>query len=177
MKRFYDALLGEWLDKPAVCLAFGVSWPLDMYYTKITRRHQVIKNICSLHGVSQFHLLDPRAFLNTLHRKRVTQTLPDELAPFRNLDLLHLGPYGSSYRELYRLGWFNAPKVAAAFQIKHGQDPKERERSIKGAIYWDLSVVSLSQVHPRDFCEFVIRRGIGFTLPKSLVRAAGGEAC
>lgn len=175
MNRFYSALLGEWLDKPVVCLAFGVRWPLDVYYTQAARRGEVIENICSLHKVKQLNAIEPQQFLKTLHIKRLTQSLPNTLDRFKNLDLLEQGLYGSHYRSLYTQGWFNAPKVAAAFQIKHGQDPKERELKIKGAIYWDLGVVSLSQAHPRDFCELVIDRGIGFTLPAALVQASRGS--
>lgn len=174
MNRFYSALLGEWLDKPAVCLAFGVRWPLDVHYTQAVRRGELIENICSLHKAKQLNAIDPQRFLKTLHTKRLTQSLPSTLDRFKSLALLEQGPYGKHYRSLYTQGWFNAPKVAAAFQVKHEQDPKERERKIKGAIHWELGVVSLSQVHPRDFCELVIDRGIGFTLPQGLVRAAGG---
>lgn len=76
MNRFYSDLLGEWLDKPAVCLAFGVRWPLDVYYTQAVRRGEVTKNICSLHKAKQLNAINPQQFLRTLHTKRLTQSLP-----------------------------------------------------------------------------------------------------
>lgn len=175
MNRFYQELKQDWLDKPSVCLAFGVTWALDVHYTPAVRRLQVMTNICSLHRVKQLADIDPKVFLKTLSRKRILHSLPDELDRFKDEGLTQQGPYGSHYKSLHP-GWFNAPKVSTAFGFQYdaNEDPKERERKIKGAIYWDLGVVSLSQVHPKDFCELVIDRGIGFTLPQSLVRAAGG---
>ena len=65
MNRFYS-LLGEWLDKPAVCLAFGVRWPLDVCYTQAVRRGEVTKNICNLHKAKQLNAIDPQQFLKML---------------------------------------------------------------------------------------------------------------
>lgn len=175
MNRFYTRLVGDWLDKPSVCLAFGVRWPLDAHYTQALRRAQVVSNICELHKAKQFNAIDPQRFLKTLHTKRITQSLPEALDRFKCLSLVEQGLYGNDYRCLYTHGWFNAPKVAAVFNVKHEQDSKERERKIKGAIYWELGVVSLSQAHPRQFCELIVDKGIGFTLPTDLVQASRGR--
>ena len=170
MNRFYQLLRQDWLDKPSVCLAFGVPWALDTHYTTVARRLRVVENICSLHRVKQMSEIDPKVFLKTLLQKRILQSLPDELQRFANPDLVQQGPYGSHYKTLHP-GWFNAPKVFTAFGLQ-SDDSKERERKIKHIIYWELGVVSLSQVHPRDFCELILDRGIGFTLPRGLVQLA-----
>lgn len=170
MKQFYSRLSLSWFELPAVALAFGE----DYQRSAAARVSRIKRNIRDLHKAKELDAIKPIDFLNTLHTKGILHTLPDALSDFKDERLLSNGLYGHYYKDLYRLGWFNAPKVATAFQVKHEQDPKERERKIKGAIYWELGVVSLSQVHPRDFCELVIDRGIGFTLPQSLVQAAGG---
>lgn len=170
MNRFYQQLRQDWLDKPSICLAFGVPWALDVHYTPATRRIRVIENICSLHRVKQMDEIEPQVFLKTLHTKRVLQSLPDDLQRFNNTNLVQQGPYGSHYKALHP-GWFNAPKVLSAFGVRQA-DVKDRERQIKNIIYWELGVVSLSQAHPRDFCELILDKGIGFTLPRGLVQLA-----
>lgn len=168
MKLFYNCLSLQWFELPAVNLAFGVD-----YRKPVGARAPMVRaNIRSLHQVRALEDIKPIVFLNTLKAKGILHTLPATLDRFKDERLLKKGPYGDHYQVLYRLGWFHNPKVSSAFGVTYDQEPATRTQKIKDAIYWSLGAVSMTQIHPSDFCDLIICKGIRFTLPARLAQAA-----
>lgn len=81
--------------------------------------------------------------------------------------------YGTDYTDLFKLGWFNNPRVAKAFGVNHDQDKASRTFAIKAAIYEATGVDSLAKLPPADFVRLIASKGLVFTLPSSLKAAAG----
>lgn len=168
MKQFYTRLSLQWFELPAVALAFG-----EDYRKPAGARVAGVKvNIRDLHQAKELHDIKPMVFLNTLNTKGILHTLPATLNRFKNERLLKNGSYGRCYKDLYRLGWFHNPKVAFAFSVPYDQEPAVRTQQIKDAIYWDVGAASMTQIHPRQFCDVAVKKGIAFTLSASLICAA-----
>lgn len=85
-------------------------------------------------------------------------------------------PYGTDYTDLFKLGWFNNPRVAKAFGVNYDQDKASRTFAIKAAIYEATGVDSLAKLPPADFVRLIASKGLAFTLPTTL-KAAGVGQC
>lgn len=179
MRQFYARLNSEWFDHSAVVLAFGAAYPLTRQHQLAQRRAAVRTNICSLHGTESLHDIPVMTFLNTLHKKGVLHLLPTELQHFNDIAQLKDGEHGHHYQDLYRLGWFNSPRVTNEFNARANSAIKNRTQHIKDIIYWDLGIVSMTQLAPKRFYDYLQRRGLEKTLPvslKMLIEQGGGHA-
>lgn len=81
--------------------------------------------------------------------------------------------YGTYYTDLYKLGWFNNPKVCEVFLVAHDQEPYKRQRQIKDILYRDLGTDSLAKVDPVLFARYCQHKGLRLTLPASLREPLG----
>lgn len=81
---------------------------------------------------------------------------------------MQLAKYGTYYIDLYKLGWFNNPRVSKAFGVDHGQEPHTRQQQIKDALYEGLGADSLAKVDPVLFARYCSLKGLERTLPSSL---------
>ena len=87
------------------------------------------------------------------------------------------GPWGHVYVDLFRLGWFNNPRVAEAFGIAmETTTPQERESAIKHSLYDTFDVESLSDLDPLNFLFHCDALRIKETVPTRIIEAAKGRA-
>lgn len=176
MKRFYSALSVEtgcesiptWFDKPLVLMAFDVPYALSQFERPIAKRRAELKQaICHVHRATRLNEIDLQRFLADLHTRGILHTLPSSLDRFANASLVVEGPFGSYYRDLFTKNWFNSKDVVLAFNAQLLKN-QARVQFIKEAIYWDLGVVSFTQIAPLAFYNYLVYRGIERTAPVSL---------
>lgn len=85
--------------------------------------------------------------------------------------------WGNVYVDLFRLGWFNNPRVAEAFGIAmETTTPQERESAIKNSLYDTFDVESLSDLDPLHFLFHCDALRIKETVPPRIIEAAKGRA-
>lgn len=179
MRQFYLKLNEAWFDEPQVLLAFGVPFVIPQFTGSVTRRkYDLQQAICCACRSKSLNDIDVQVFLKLLYQKGVLHTLPASLEAFKNLSLLEDGPYGRHYCDLFSKNWFNSKDVVIAFGAQLIKN-QERVQFIREAIYWDLGVVSFTQIAPIAFYNYLKYRGIEKTLPvslKVLIEQGGGHA-
>lgn len=84
--------------------------------------------------------------------------------------------WGHVYEDLFRLGWFNNPRVAAAFNVSMTKAPQARITHIKQLIYDEFDITSLKELEPQYFVASCDQMGIRDTIPASILEAAAGRA-